>query len=263
MRDDLRTRGYTVVRNLVGVDGLGVLRDAVAQLEAKSARMTRSTDDFILEAPGVGGWVAWQQGSAPAHGTLRSVSRAHQFCPELADLAATLATRQLGPATGAQLDLINTFLWAKPAVLGSEKPWHQDMAFAPEGFTQRYRNVVTAWVAVDPATPENGCLQFVPGSHLTGILPHIGDDERTGGQPRKERAVEPHVDPDVLTAYPEPAAVPLDPGSAVVFDGMIVHRSAANESCAPRRAVSFVYAIPRGGTHMQSRSPVPAASLKP
>lgn len=241
---NLRTRGYTVVPNLVGADGLDVLRDAVAQLEAKATRMTQSTDDFVLEAPGVGGWVAWQRGSAPAHGTLRSVSRAHEYCPELARLAATLAGRQLSPACGAELDLINTFLWAKPAVLGSEKPWHQDMAFAPEGFTQRYRNVVTAWVAVDPATPTNGCLQFVPGSHLTGILPHTGDEERTSGQPRQEQAVEPHIDPDVLATYPEPAEVPLDPGSAVVFGGMTVHRSATNTSRAPRRAVSFVYAIP-------------------
>jgi len=118
------------------------------------------------------------------------------------------------------------------------------MAFAPEGFTERYRNVVTAWVAVDPATPENGCLQFVPGSHRAGILPHIGDQEHADGQPRREQAVEPHVDPQVLAAHPAPVEVPLDPR----WDLAEEHRVGQPDAIAQRRDLQVpVVIVDRGG----------------
>ena len=239
----LETRGYTVLEDLAGERDLARLRDVVASLEAEAARMTRSTGDFVLEAEGVGGWVAWQQGRAAAAGTLRSVGRVHAHRPELVGIAEDMGLP--GRAAGEHLDLINAFLWAKPARLGSEKPWHQDMAFAPEGFGARHRNVVTVWVAIDPATAGNGCLEFYPGSHLGGVLPHAGDEERPGGGHRGVRPVEPHVAPAALPATP-PVRVPLAPGSAVAFDGLILHRSAPNTAESPRRAISFVYGVPRG-----------------
>ncbi|MCO5971407.1 phytanoyl-CoA dioxygenase family protein [Actinoallomurus soli] len=247
--DELRTEGYVVLNGLADAAGLGRLRAVVAGLEAAAAEMTRSTDDFVLEAEGVGGWVAWQQGTAAVPGTLRSVSRVHVHRPELVRIAADLGLpgKHVEPAVGTPVELINTFLWAKPARVGSEKPWHQDMAFAPDGFTDRHGNVVTVWVAIDPATRENGCLEFYPGSHRGGLLPHVGDEERTGDGPRLERPVEPHIDAAALPADSTPVRVPLAPGSAVMFDGRIVHRSAPNSAGTPRRAISFVYALPRDG----------------
>ncbi|MEW2353464.1 phytanoyl-CoA dioxygenase family protein [Spirillospora sp. NPDC029432] len=245
--DELRTAGYAVLDGLAGAAELDRLKAVVARLESAAAAMTRSSDDFVLEAEGVGGWVAWQQGATAVRGALRSVSRVHVHRPELVRIAADMGLpgEHVEPVAGTPVELINTFLWAKPARLGSEKPWHQDMAFAPEGFTDRHANVVTVWVAIDPATRENGCLEFYPGSHLGGLLPHVGDEERTGGRPRLERPVEPHIDRAALPARSAPARVPLDPGSAVMFDGRIVHRSAPNRAREPRRAISFVYALPR------------------
>ena len=121
------------------------------------------------------------------------------------------------------------------------------MAFAPPGFTRDYSTIVTLWLALDRVTEHNGCLEFMPGSHRMGLLTHIGDRERTAGEPPLPGAVEPHVDMTATFTDVSSASMPLDAGSAVIFDGFVLHRSAANRSSAPRKAVSFVYALPAAG----------------
>jgi ectoine hydroxylase-related dioxygenase (phytanoyl-CoA dioxygenase family) len=245
MLDELRIDGYVIVDDILGPDAFEVLRMAAAGLEELAVQRPHSGDGFVLEAEDVGGWVAWQQGIQPTAGVLRSVDGAHRHRPELMDVGKVLATTRIAEAAGTAVDVVNSFLWAKPAKVGSEKPWHQDMAFAPADFHSRYGNVLTAWIAVDPATVDNGCLQFVPGSHKLGVLPHVGDAEHADGQPRQTAPVEPHVDPRTVAALRAPAYAQLSPGSGAVFDGYLVHRSAPNTSTAPRRAISFVFGIPR------------------
>jgi hypothetical protein len=52
---------------------------------------------------------------------------------------------------------------------------HQDSQSWQEIFP---RDLVSAWTAIDHATTENGCLQFVPGSHRWGL---IGDTRGADG----------------------------------------------------------------------------------
>ena len=58
----------------------------------------------------------------------------------------------------------------KPPHIGSEKPWHQDCAYfnLPLGTP-----VIAAWIALDEATPENGCMHIIPGSHREGPVVHF------------------------------------------------------------------------------------------
>src|SRR3989442_3213988 len=46
--------------------------------------------------------------------------------------------------------------------------WHQDATY----FGLRPYVHVTAWLALTDATAENGCMEFLPGSHGRGQLPH-------------------------------------------------------------------------------------------
>src|SRR6267142_6709789 len=46
--------------------------------------------------------------------------------------------------------------------------WHQDATY----FGLRPHLHVTAWVALTDATAESGCMEFLPGSHERGQLPH-------------------------------------------------------------------------------------------
>ena len=47
--------------------------------------------------------------------------------------------------------------------------WHQDATY----WGLEPDDVVTAWVAFTDATPENGYMQFIPGTHKTEQLPHV------------------------------------------------------------------------------------------
>ncbi|MGW0121066.1 phytanoyl-CoA dioxygenase family protein [Streptomyces sp. NPDC003327] len=257
---EIRENGFVRLPGLAVGDDLARLRRAVGRLEELARDRTASSGDFVLEAPGIGGWAAWQQGAGALPGVLRSADRIHVHEPEFEAVQRELGLAE-GPvrrASGTTGTLVNSFLWAKPPVVGSAKPWHQDMAFAPPGFRADDQGIVTIWVALEAATPRNGCLEFIPGSHVLGLFPHTGDRERLPGEPPLEGAVEPHVADEHLPRTADPVAMPLEPGSAVMFDGMVLHRSAPNTTASePRTAVSFVYKVPRPAwTRME-----PAAAL--
>ena len=56
----------------------------------------------------------------------------------------------------------------KPARSGGKTAWHQDVAFDPDHDCP----VATMWLALVDATPDNGCMRFIPGSHTGVIKPH-------------------------------------------------------------------------------------------
>jgi hypothetical protein len=68
----------------------------------------------------------------------------------------------------------------KPAHYGAPTPWHQDEAYWNP---QMQYNSLSVWMPLQEATLENGCLQFIPGSHLWDIVEHqsIGGDTRVHG----------------------------------------------------------------------------------
>jgi hypothetical protein len=116
----------------------------------------------------------------------------------------------------------------KPPRIGSEKPWHQDNAyFAVTPLDQ----VVGLWIALDQATPANGCMHVIPGGHRLGPLRHHHD-----------RDCEIVLDRlDLRQAVP----VPLPPGGALIFMGMLPHQTPPNRSAQRRRALQLHY---RGAT---------------
>ena len=53
--------------------------------------------------------------------------------------------------------------------------WHQDQAYWIDTDDRR---TATCWLAVDDSTIENGCMQFLPGSHREPVRPHHPLHER-------------------------------------------------------------------------------------
>ncbi len=62
----------------------------------------------------------------------------------------------IGP--GARM--IQDMALMKPPHRGAEKPWHQDNAYFD---WTPLDGVLGVWIALDPATVENGCMQIAPG----------------------------------------------------------------------------------------------------
>ena len=112
----------------------------------------------------------------------------------------------------------------KPPAIGAAQPWHQDS----KSFIDIYpMDLVTAWAAIDDSTLENGCLEFVSGSHHWGLLSNDQMDEHRsliGSDP----------------AYlPDPA--PLRSGSVSFHHSLTWHASRANTSTARRRGYAVHY----------------------
>lgn len=55
----------------------------------------------------------------------------------------------------------------KPALIGSNVPYHQDNAY----FCQTPPDMLTLWVAIDPVTSQNGPVYFIKESHKAGMRP--------------------------------------------------------------------------------------------
>src|SRR6266540_2271801 len=85
----------------------------------------------------------------------------------------------------------------------------------------RDRSLTAAWIALDDATVDNGCLWVLPGSHRPGVL----YPDREHHDPQFDCEVEAYDFP-----YRDQDAVPVEvpAGAAVVFNGYLLHRSLPN-----------------------------------
>jgi ectoine hydroxylase-related dioxygenase (phytanoyl-CoA dioxygenase family) len=61
----------------------------------------------------------------------------------------------------------------KPPTCGTAKPLHQDNYFFE---CTPHDSVLTAWIALDDATLENGCLHYIDGTHRGPLIPHTTVD---------------------------------------------------------------------------------------
>lgn len=121
----------------------------------------------------------------------------------------------------------------KPARTGSATPWHQDNGLWRDGDT----SAANAWMALDPATRENGCLQFIPGSHRTEIVEHVLYEDSIHGELPRERVTE-------MIASHGLHHVELAPGDAVFWHSSLWHYSPPNTSARGRIAIAGVWTTP-------------------
>lgn len=122
-------------------------------------------------------------------------------------------TEVIGPDVKAMQSMLFVKSAGKPG-----QAWHQDEDFIPT----RDRSLCGAWIAMDDATVENGCLWILPGSHQPGILwPQYPHNDK-----RFDCTVEsydfPYTDEDAV-------AVEVPKGAVVFFNGYTLHRSLPNQ----------------------------------
>jgi hypothetical protein len=117
----------------------------------------------------------------------------------------------------------------KPARIGGATPWHQDEAYWDPRYAHR---AVSIWLALQPTTFENGCMRFVPGSHLGPVLPHELLSADSHGLRLSETA------PDAAVVSCE-----LPAAGATIHDGRTLHCAGPNFSAQPRRALVFGFGL--------------------
>jgi phytanoyl-CoA hydroxylase len=143
----------------------------------------------------------------------------HKISSTMLDIARLPAVMKVLVAViGPNVKMMQSMLFIK----SEGKPgqaWHQDEAHIPT----RDRSLTAVWIALDDATIENGCLWVIPGSHRSGVLHPV----REQNDPRFDCAQEAYG-----FGYREEDAVPVElpAGAALVFDGYLLHRSLPNTS---------------------------------
>lgn len=119
---------------------------------------------------------------------------------------------------GPNIKCMQSMLFVKaPGKAG--QAWHQDEFYIPT----RDKSLVGAWIAIDDATIENGCLWIIPGSHLSGyMMRRIPND-------KSEYA---DVDTIDVSGYAPDKIIPVEvkSGSVVFFNGYTLHSSLRNKT---------------------------------
>lgn len=108
--------------------------------------------------------------------------------------------------------------------------WHQDITYWGIDITE---NVLTAWLALTPATPENGVMKVIPGSHHNKLLPH----REGAGSKLTVRGQEVAVDVDESKAV----FMSLDAGEMSLHHVLLFHASKPNTSNQRRIGLAIRY----------------------
>ncbi len=215
--DAFRRDGFVIVRGVLGPD--------------EAARVRRWVDEVQTYPEVKGKYMVYHEESISRPGA-RVLDRTENFVPYHDGLAGLVNS----PALLGRV----SELFGAPAILFKEKINYKlpdGRGFAPHQDMQagwgKYASLfVTALVAVDPATADNGCLELVAGQHQRGL---IGDKWRPlEGEKLMEMEFVPCI---------------LEPGDMVFFDSFAPHRSAPNRSSLPRRALYVTYNRLREGDH--------------
>ena len=116
-------------------------------------------------------------------------------------------------------------LFYKPAKKGGVVAWHQDYSYWTRTKPLAH---LTCWCGLDDSTQENGCLQYVPGSHRWGLLdkPELAGDMM---------GIMDYLTPEQQKEF-KPIPVETKAGEAIFHHPLALHGSGENKSNQPRRA---------------------------
>src|SRR3990172_1242909 len=172
------SEGYVILRGLLGAD---VLTEVHAEMEGL---VDRCAERLLAE------------------GKVRDLMKQESFETRLARLYETCmddAPKSFRPELhlaglyglffhSGLLDIVESFLGpeirlypnytVRPKLPDHEATrvlWHQDGGYTEAGGAEGPVDIlrmVNVWAPLVPAREENGCMQFIPGTHKLGVVPH-------------------------------------------------------------------------------------------
>lgn len=202
-----RERGYLVPPYRLPESVLIEMRSAFAQLLARNPDLP---SDVMLQP----------HMEIPGAQSVKGSKEWLKFAkiPEILDIVQQLI--------GEDLILWGMTVFGKPATIGKATPWHQDGDVYPVHPLE----TITIWIALDDATPHNGCMQFIPGSHRQRKIfsRHVEEDENlTVNIACDEEHYDESTAEDLI----------LEAGQISFHDIYMIHKSTANNSGTRRAAL--------------------------
>lgn len=160
---------------------------------------------------------------------LRKLDNPHHHREVMRKIAATPALVEVVEALiGPSVSVYFSQIFFKGPEGGGPKPAHQDNYYFGPNDTE---GVVTAWIALDDANLENGCLYYGEGTQRGPVYPHVAPEN------------EPYnlqLTANILEKQPMVPA-PVMRGGVSFHHGNTFHHSGPNHSTKWRRACAFHY----------------------
>src|SRR6266567_3323474 len=117
-------------------------------------------------------------------------------------------------------------LFCKPPKKGGVVAWHQDYSYWTRTKPVAH---LSCWCGLDDSTKENGCLQYIPGSHEWGLLPKpVIAGELQG--------IKDFLNEEQKKQFENPQFAEVKAGEAIFHHSLTLHGSGENKSEKPRRA---------------------------
>jgi ectoine hydroxylase-related dioxygenase (phytanoyl-CoA dioxygenase family) len=210
--------GYLIVPGVLTTAELSRLRAALAAVLGRARRLTTSTRTFRMV-----------KGLDGRHHVKRVCDPIAQHPAFYRVVFNPRILRVVERLIGRDIQLQQSRMILKPRTPHAWFDWHQDFpAFPHTNF-----DLLVVTVYLDDATPDNGCLTVIPGSHRLGPLPHRFTYE---GAPRTEL-----VDRSVVADRARWRRLPVPAGGIAVHHGNLLHSSAANLTDRPRSTLQLWY----------------------
>jgi ectoine hydroxylase-related dioxygenase (phytanoyl-CoA dioxygenase family) len=211
--EDYRREGCLVVDSALDSGALQRLDDAIREVIETALGSDDQAKVIELEAQ--------SNGDAARVRRIRDPYDRHPAFREIAHDARIVD--RVESLIGSNIELHHSKLNMKPALVGSEVDWHQDLAYYPH----TNDSVLAVLIYIDDASESNGCIQVLPGMHRS-YLAHTHPNGEFAG-----RVIEP--------TDAEPRLLPAPAGSAVFLHGPAPHSSLPNRSRDDRRTLIFAY----------------------
>jgi ectoine hydroxylase-related dioxygenase (phytanoyl-CoA dioxygenase family) len=130
------------------------------------------------------------------------------------------------PLIGPNIGLWSSHFICKEPYKGKATPWHEDSAYW-NGRVSTMEGIVTVWLAIDRATPENGSMGVIPGTHSGGFSQYEPVDAQENIFETQVKGV--NEDDAVFFT--------LDPNTCSLHEARIIHGAHANTS--PHRRAGY------------------------
>jgi hypothetical protein len=218
--------GFYVAKGLFDSEEIDLLR--------RAAKEDRALDQHSFgKGDGEGGTVRLSLWNHPGDTIYGMFAR----CESIVNSAETLL--------GGEVYHYHSKMIMKDAKVGGAWAWHQDYGYWYQNGVL-FPDLTSAFIAVDPATKENGCMQVLSGSHRMGRIDHVLTGDQAGADMERVREAEKRL---------ELVYVEMAPGDVLFFHSNLLHRSDQNRSENPRWAMICCYNAAANDPYKESHHP--------
>jgi ectoine hydroxylase-related dioxygenase (phytanoyl-CoA dioxygenase family) len=211
--ETLRRSGFARLGRILSAEMLAQARDELEQFSARSGWRAPATDSEYGEI---------------RHNVWREVD----VCRQLVEQLAPTVLQLLG---WSEVLLFQDVLVSKPPGTVQEVRWHQDYSYWPLQSSAG----LTTWVALDDARADNGCLQYLPGTHTLG---ERAPADFVQGAPQSRHNDLPPLDPESADCQVQKAVIAA--GDGLAHHPLVWHQSSGNLTTLQRRALSQTWVHP-------------------